>query len=216
MLGFVLLLASEVRALTLADLIAGDNLMTSNGLTFDSFDAVISGDLATAITPADLEIVVLSDGFRIAGPISAADGEIGDILLSYSVTQTFFPNLLPIIGASLLSNGVAEGIGAQAGIDELLLMTPHGVVIAVLSAFDTGAISGDAIFFDEASFDPIHALHVEKDILVDSVLLDGGVGGSARISLIDQRFQVVPEPTSISLMSLGLAGLAFGGRRRRV
>ena len=49
---------------------------------------------------------------------------------------------------------------------------------------------------------------------MDSALLGGGVGGSARISLIEQRFQVVPEPTTLCLLSLGLMGLVFVGRRR--
>ena len=55
---------------------------------------------------------------------------------------------------------------------------------------------------------------ITKDILLDSAIIGGGFGGSARIGRIEQRFLVIPEPSSLALLVVGMAGLAFMGRRR--
>lgn len=205
-------LTDPADALTLQSLIDGDTFSTGNGLFFSGFDAQISGDLAGQIDATDISVVVLNDGFQLTGPLSAADGEMGDILLFYSVSAEFEV----IIGASLFSNGVAVGSGAQVAVDEQLLIADSEEV-GRLSAWDTGAVPGDAISFDEIVFGgPLQEILVVKDIILDSSLVGGGPGGSARISLIEQRFSVAaPEPGTLALMGIGLAGLA-GLRRRRL
>ena len=211
--GVLLLLASPGRSLTLDTLVSGGSFSTGNGLFFHDFSVQITGDLAGVLTASDLSILPLADGFRMDGPISAADGELGEISLSYRVDAD--PQGLPISGASLLSTVAASGVGAQATVDELLLAISSGDSIAYLSVFDTGGLPGAPDVFDQATFEPVFGIDVEKGILVDSVLLGGGGGGSARIPLVEQRYQVVPEPTTLVLMSLGLVGLAMAGGRGR-
>jgi hypothetical protein len=202
--------ACSSAGLTLQQLIGGETFRTNNGLRFGDFRVEISGDLEGQIEPGDIRVTILGDGFHLSGPMSAANGEMGDILLFYSVSAEFEA----IIGASLFSNGVAVGSGAQVAVDKQLLIADDEEV-GRLSAWDTGAVPGDAIFFDEIVFgEPLQEILVVKDILLDSSLLGGGFGGSARISLIEQSFSVVPEPGTLALTGIGLAGLARLGRRR--
>jgi hypothetical protein len=212
LLGFAL--AGQARALTftLQELIDGGGFTTISGLTFGDFDATIAGDLALAVTSDDLLLTVLTDGFALTGPLSTADGEIGDVLLSFGVFAVSVAT--GINGASLLALGVADGNGAQAAVDELLLGLPGSHVLGVLSTFVTGATAEDGIFADAIQFAPQLSIRVRKDIVLDSFLIGGGPGGSARISFIEQRFTVVPEPGTLALLGIGLTGVGIFGRRR--
>ncbi len=212
LLGFAL--AGQARALTFTfqEVIDMGGFTTTSGLTFGDFDATIAGDLALAVTNEDLLLTILADGFELIGPLSTADGEIGDLLLSFGVMAVSLAN--GINGASLLTIGVADGNGAQVAVDELILGQPGAQVLGTLSTFDTGAVSGDGVFADAIQFAPRLSIRVLKDIVLDSFLIGSGPGGSARISFVEQRFSVVPEPSTLALLAIGLTGIGVFGRRR--
>jgi hypothetical protein len=200
-------------AITLQQVIDDGGFTTSNGVTFSSFSVSITGALAGSLTAADLELTFEegagSAGFALTGPISAADGELGDVFLSFSVSSAQLIN-----GALLSAINVADGgSGALASVDELI-RTGAGAFLGLLSTSDTGG-PGDGIFDDSLSFDGQTSIRVMKDILVDSSLLGGGPGGSARISFVSQTFTFVPEPGTLLLVLGGLSGLAITGRSRR-
>src|SRR5215472_11384657 len=76
-------LAGNAHGTTLADLNGGASL-TVGPLTFSGFTITVTGSLDPNL--ADYKVVTLSDGFQIAGPFSAINGQKGDMLVSYDVT----------------------------------------------------------------------------------------------------------------------------------
>jgi hypothetical protein len=201
----VVLGAAPVQALSLADAVAGSSLSSMDGsLLFNDFSAVITGDLSADLS--DYELVAIDQGLRFIGPVGVADGEVGDILLTYSVEAS---GDLMIIGASLFSNVRAIGSGSFANVAEDVFGSGDDPM-ASLFVFATGGGGFDPT--DSESFGPTSSLRlVVKDIQVSS----SGPGSIAAISLVQQTFAVIPEPATLLLVALGSAGLVMVGRRRQ-
>lgn len=207
--------APGARATPLSTVVGGGPVVVGD-LVFSDFEAVVMGDLISNLSFYDVSFG--ADGFALIGPFSAADGEVGLMSLSY-VVQTADPTKV-IVGASLFASHVAEGVGAQSATDEVLRDLASAALLATLSTFDTGATSGDPVVSDSAVLAGVPGLRVVKSIFLDSALVGGALGGSARIGMIEQRFAVtlpqvsVPEASTGTLLALGLAGLALAGSRR--
>jgi hypothetical protein len=208
-LALALFLTGPAGAIPLSDLI-GAPPQTMGDLVFSDFSVSVTGDLLSNLCFYEVELGI--DGLVLNGPFSAADGEVGAMSLSFVVAPVDPADA--IASAYLFANNEASGAGAQASVDEVL-RDLNGNIIGALSTFDTGAVPGDAIFEDTIDFGAAAAgLVVTKDILLDSAIIGGGFGGSARIGLIEQRFRVVmPEPDGLALMALGMAGLIAMGSR---
>lgn len=177
-------------ALSLGDVDSFNSL--NDQLTFSNFQVVASGSLSSLPLTSILIVPTMSGfGFELVGPISANDGEIGDLLVRFDVDA-----VLPIVTALLSFNGAASGAGSGASVTE----TFDGLSNTQLFVFATGA--GGLQLSDQASIPSLDHLRVTKDILVDSSTISGGPG-SAVISSITQEF-VVPEPATALLVLLGL------------
>ena len=198
-LAAVLATAGSASALTLADLAGGGSLSVA-GLSFTNFDATVAGNLSLDL--ADYPVQLLADGFRLSGPLSVLLGDAGTLLLSYQVTATD-----PIlVGASLFAAGTTIGAGAQAWVAESLL-GPANQVLGSLFSYDIEGVGSDPSDF--IAFTAVSQLSVAK-----TVSLGGGL--FAAIPVIDQRFQFIPEPVTMWLLTLGLVGLAWWRPRRRL
>ena len=206
--------SAQAASYTLAELVAAPA-----DFTFDSADGTLSfgnfGVLITGVLPADLFQYhvdtngdIISNGIQIIGPIGVAGGNAGDIRLQYDV----FSNAGAIVGAELFFNGRAIGSGALANISEEFFTLPGSVLQpGGLTVFATGGDGGLSQLVDEIVFDqPVTALRVAKDI---QVISDDGIFAS--ISIIDQRFVVVPEPSTAALLGLGFVGMTLVRRRLR-
>lgn len=193
------LAAPGAGALTLADLDGGGSFSVGS-LLFSDFDVSAAGDISLDL--ADYPVQLLSDGFRLSGPLSVLLGDAGTLLISYTVSA-----LDPIlVGASVSAAGVAIGAGSQAWVGESLFDAAN---VPVGSLF-TYAIDGvGAVPFDSVGFAATSVVAVAKTIHVESGLF-------AALPVIDQRFLVVPEPLTLVLLALGLGGLALWGQRHEV
>jgi len=189
-------LAGGAQALTLADL-AGGGSFSAGPLTFDDFAISVAGDLSTQLD--DYAVQVLADGFRVSGPLSALMGESGTLLISYDVSA---PSDL-IDGASLAAPGVAIGTGAQAWVGESLLDGAN--LLGSLFVFDIAGVGSSPA--DSVGFAPISHVEVAKSVHLGSGLFSA-------LTVVDQRFFVVPEPLTLLLLVAGLLGLAASGRQR--
>jgi hypothetical protein len=141
---------------------------------------------------------------------TATEGVLRDIALEFNVTTTFGDNR--IIDDFLALNGAAEG-GAFISISESVEdENKNAVAGAQLLVFDDP--NGER-FTDTGIFAPQNILHIIKDV---SWSCDAGTGPDCRAFLSDfsQLFSQlqVPEPASMLLFGLGLAGLGFWGRKR--
>lgn len=189
--------AGGASALTLADLDGGASFSVGP-LTFANFEATVAGDLSLDL--ADYPVQLLSDGFRLSGPLSVLLGDAGILLLSYQVTAAD-PVL---VGTSLFAAGTTIGAGAQAWVGESLL-GPANEALGSLFVFDIEGVGSDTS--DDVAFTAVPSLSVAKTVSLGSGLF-------AAIPVIDQRFAFIPEPVTMWLLTLGLVGLAWWRPRR--
>lgn len=199
--------SSTASALTLADLEAGASFTSTDGsLLFSEFQGIEAKD---DLNPDlwNYTVLQLDGGFRIVGPIGVASGDFGVLSLSYKVSAT-----KPMVGANVFFNGAAFGDDAFADLTSILLGSIGGSEIpgdGELNLLVTG--DGTKIKVDSSLFDPILEFFVYEEVRVDST---GALAAS--VSAVDQRFSLVPEPTTGLMLGLGLFGLAAVGRRRPV
>jgi len=196
-LGAVLATSKDASALSLADLDGGASFSVA-GLTFANFEATVTGDISLDL--ADYPVQLLADGFRLSGPLSVLLGEAGTLLLSYQVTAT---NPI-LVGASLFAAGTTIGAGAQTWVGESLF-GPANEALGSLFAYDIEGVGG--VSSDSIAFAALPQLSVAKTVNLGSGLF-------AAIPVVDQRFLFIPEPVTVSLLTLGLVGLAWWRPRR--
>jgi hypothetical protein len=193
----VLATAGNASALTLADLDGGASFIVS-GLTFANFHATVTGDLMPDL--AQYPVQPLADGFLLSGPLYVVGGGGGTLLLSYQVTATD-----PIlVGASLSAAGTTIGAGALALVGESMF-GPASEFLGSLFAYDIAGFGSDPT--DSIAFGPVPQISVAKTVNL-------GGGALATVPVIGQRFQFVPEPVSMLLLTMGLVGLAWWRPRR--
>ena len=125
--------------------------------------------------------------------IVAGPNQVGDLLLNYRVISA-----LPILSVTLFATGGATGNGS-ALITEIVTNTATGVVIG-----NATIVSGTVtIVLTQALTD----ITISKDIAINGGTQVGASGAS--YSDIRQTFnQIIPEPTSVVMLGLGLAGVA--------
>ena len=200
--------SSTATALTLEDLVVGGaSLSTDSGsLTFDHFDAVVSGALSANL--GDYTVEVSGEGLVIVGPIGVVGGAVGDIAISFDVHAG---EGLAVNGASLFFNGAVSGDGALAAVTEDILV--EGTPLADLFVYTFQA--GGAIVSEKLDSTALAPALADFRVIKDIQVLSADVVSVATLSVVTQEFAVIPEPGTLLLLGAGLAGLAVAGRSRK-
>ena len=141
-------------------------------------------------------------GFAINGGIVSVNGAVYDVALQYSI-DVLPPASTLVHDAHLVVVGGTVGPGAVTAVDETI--------------FDSSGFDGALHVTTSSPVDSTNllrdALHLEvaKDILTFSA----APGSVAEISIVDQFFSEVPEPTLTAFAGLALTGLGLMRRRRK-
>jgi len=136
-------------------------------------------------------------GLKFSGSFFAAAGTTVDYAITYVVTapQGY------LITNSTLSGGFSTFGGTGTGsVSEYLLNAANGSTVGTM---EISSPSPPGVTSDPINFAGVNSIEVQKDIV-----LNGGSEG-ASISIINQGFSsaVIPEPTSMALLGIGLSGL---------
>lgn len=225
----VLFTSTGAQATLLSDLFNGGSITAGDKL-FDNWQMVnyVASDSARSFNAANIDVTPLSDGGTNPGPglqFTVSNNELSvtgdgiyafvDLMFGFRAsvldpTMRIRDNSLTLTDASLawdpgdgsfdLGTYIRETIGSAAGQDDL------GVKDVEFSVFgDPEVVISNTL--DSATFAPQSEIWVTKNILVWSV--DGT--DTADLFGFEQRFSqttaTVPEPSTLLLTCLGIAGL---------
>jgi len=198
-------------SINLESLVANDTSVQVGDKLFSDFQFSSSntgGSLADNLSTTAINVTALSNpfgfGISFSGPFITTNGSITeDVVLKYSVMVTD-PHQL-ISDVHLGFNGTVVGTGV-AKVTEQVMTNGFGMdTIALLDVYNQG--TPNPVFNDVALLLlPTEKLFIQKDIIF---------GGGGSLSIIDQNFSQVPEPSTLLLAGVGCAALVVLRRRKR-
>ncbi len=193
----------------------GDKLFGNFSFQYLSTDT----NASDALVPADLVLSALSNqaGFGISMQLvgfEAQGMDTDDIKLTFSAQVTNSFDL--ISGVDLSINGGATGMG-DANVSENIYT--HGIGDGNIANLFANITTDSATPEDSVTFStPQAMIWIEKDLSVsvdpDGIACGNPASNYAIISIVDQTFAQIPEPSTLALLGAGMAGLLVVRRRK--
>jgi hypothetical protein len=192
-----------------SSVLVGDKLFGNFSFQYGDTDTNLSNDLL----PTAFTLTALSNnvgfGISFSGPMSVTGNVTDDVVFRFSITVTNSSQLISDV--HLDYNGTVLGSGFSSVTESVFTGGFGGNLIDQIDVFNVGGSNQLSAAANLPT--PEQTVYVEKD-----VIFGGGAAGSlnaASISIIDQTFSQIPEPTTILLSVAGLATLFFVKRRKR-
>jgi hypothetical protein len=171
---------------------------------FTDFSIISTNFTASQVTVTGVQ---LGGNYGIEFSGSFLGGMSGtDLILGYQVSVTNSLNL--ISSANMLFNGtVPFGMGEASVTEQVFTNSPPSFYgqFVVFATPATNLLANSLAIIPPQSF-----LTISKDVSLEAV-----VPAFSEISQIYQTFTQVPEPSTVTLAVVGLAGLLMLGRRKR-
>ncbi|MGD0060054.1 MAG: PEP-CTERM sorting domain-containing protein [Verrucomicrobiia bacterium] len=199
-----------------ASVLIGDKLFGNFGFQYTD----TTGNTNDFVAPSDLVLSAFSNeigfGVSIQMPLVADGPVIKDLSLQFSVQVVNSANM--ISGVELQVVGAASGLGV-ANVSETVSTEGFGAGgIANLAVnFGANTITPPGGEDNVTLSTPQCMLWITKDVIVsgdpDGYSETNPSQDFATISIIDQTFAQIPEPSTLALLGAGLAGLLIVRRR---
>jgi hypothetical protein len=189
----------------------GDKLFGNFG--FQYIDT--TGNTNDYLTPSDLVLSALTSdvgfGISIQAPLVAQGPVIKDLSLQFSVQVVNSPDM--ISGVQLQVVGGASGLGVATVSETVSTGLGAGAIANLFVNADSATPEDDVTLST-----PQCMIWIMKDVIVsgdpDGYPETNPSQDIATISIIEQTFAQVPEPSTMALWGVGMAGLLVVRRRK--
>ncbi|HUI08218.1 MAG TPA: PEP-CTERM sorting domain-containing protein [Verrucomicrobiae bacterium] len=187
---------------------SGNSILVADKL-FGDFDFIAGGN-TNVFGPMTINLTAISNSFgygiKISAPFHTQDTQLKDFIIDYSVQVTNAPFLISDL--HLDYNGFVVNSGFSSVTESVFDQNGIGVnQLGQMQVFEPPlSMMSTSMFLNT----PQVKLFLEKDIEMGG----DNTGDQASISAINQVFSQIPEPSSIMLVSTGLAALGLWHRRR--
>jgi PEP-CTERM motif len=185
----------------------GDKLFGNFFFSYLDTDGISSDDLTRSNVTLSTIANVIGFGLQFQQPLLAVGPVIKDIVIEYTAAVTNPTNFISDIHLSITGSAGNGGLGT---VGENVFNNGFGGTSVGLLQASIPVSSNDVASANIVP--PVAKLWVEKDVIVTG---NSAANGFASITLINQTFSQVPEPSTVLLVGLGLLGLVAVKRKRK-